>query len=1139
MRFLVSIIIILLLTPSAMAQSSNDRCRWIREYNTPVYLDSLLVKPGSVTLNNETAEIISLEVAGKYIIRYTGPADSLRVCYKVLPLNLSRRYSHRTLAVYDSAALFTAGQQPGPLALMAHEELFPTEGIRKSGAIARGISFGNNQDVFVNSTLNLNLDGKLTDNLNIRASITDQNIPFQPEGNTQQLQDFDNVFIELYNEKVSVTAGDVVLRQQPGHFLRYYKNVQGGLGRISYQLGEGTATSSLGVSVAKGKFETTFITPREGVLGPYRIPGPEGQNFVIVLANSERVYLDGELLQRGFNLDYVIDYNAAQITFTNRVLITEFSRIRIDYEYSDQNYSRAIVAASHEQQSGKWTISAQAYSEADNRNQPLLIELDDEDKQQLSEAGDNLDQAVTSGVDSVAFSNEEVLYARRDTVNLSGEPVTAYVYSVDPSEAHYRIRFTQGGPNSGDYVPDRAVANGRIYKWVTPVDGVPQGNYSPSVPLPAPNKRQMATVGVSYQAGAHETVYTETAFSRYDRNLFSEKDSDDNDGMAILAGIRSEGRNLGSGYKLEAFTDAEWDHRNFSRIDRFRPIEFNRDWNFSPVKDTTQAAERILRAGVGAVRDNDRLVRYQLTYRNRDGFVDGFQHTAVVRQTWKKLQAAGDVFHMTNNTDDISAAWLRINTDLSYRHRLIVPGYRFRLDHNVIDSGERDSSYMYFDEHIAYLRSGEESPVTFDAQYSYRQDKRPFDGILLDYSTAHTTRMAVQKDWEKQHLQLTATYRVLDLAAQEVREETISGRMDWRGSFLENAIRGDVTYSISNSQELRREYVYISVPPGQGTHTWRDLNGDNVQDLNEFFIAQNPDERNYAKIFVPTDEFITAFQNLLVAQVQLAAPRSWSKAGGIRHLLSKFSNNTSWTADTKTTSDDLSDKLFAFARPLDASLILAERSVLRSTFFFNRSHAVYGAEFSVFDARNKQLLTNGFESQETQDYQLTLRYNPSRVINFKVGSSRGSRLSSSDFLENRNFLVDQFGLSPEVAWQPGNTTRFILRYQYEYKENNEEEAADAWSQLNSWQMEFRYNRAVNSALNARFNLINIEFEGDTNTPLGYELLNALNPGRNMTWSVNWQQRIAKGLQLSLIYDGRVSENTRVIHTGRVQVSALF
>ena len=73
------------------------------------------------------------------------------------------------------------------------------------------------------------MDGKLDDNLFVSAVITDQNIPYQPEGNTQQIRDFDNVFIKLYNDKFDLTVGDIVLQQpeNAGYFLRYFKNIQG------------------------------------------------------------------------------------------------------------------------------------------------------------------------------------------------------------------------------------------------------------------------------------------------------------------------------------------------------------------------------------------------------------------------------------------------------------------------------------------------------------------------------------------------------------------------------------------------------------------------------------------------------------------------------------------------------------------------------------------------------------------------------------------------------------------------------------------------------------------------------------------------------------------------------------------------
>lgn len=332
-----------------VAQTSNLRAKTIENDGNIIKLDTLSIYPNSfeIRCNGQLLKF------GEYKLNYAEASVQLfidcpllDVIYRVLPMDLSKVYAKRDTSIIYSEEKgmrerFLIGTNE------ANADIFGGVGLNKSGSISRGISFGNNQDLGVNSSLNLELSGQIAPNLKLLASVTDDNLPIQADGNTNTLQEFDKVFIQIYNDRFKLIAGDFWLEKPEGYFLKYKKRGQGLT--LNYRWTKDTTkvwNTELSGALSKGKFQRQIVQGVEGNQGPYRLRGAENEPFIIVLSGTEKVYIDGRLKERGQEFDYVINYNTAEVTFTSRNQITKDSRIVVEFQYSDQNYARSLIQTS-------------------------------------------------------------------------------------------------------------------------------------------------------------------------------------------------------------------------------------------------------------------------------------------------------------------------------------------------------------------------------------------------------------------------------------------------------------------------------------------------------------------------------------------------------------------------------------------------------------------------------------------------------------------------------------------------------------------------------------------------------------------------------------------------------------------------
>ncbi|MEM9830726.1 MAG: hypothetical protein AAF944_08805 [Bacteroidota bacterium] len=1183
-------------------------CRTLPYSPDSVWLDSLSIVPKSLQVIVENDTLSADQVYYNYSSGYltvdlapTSPVNKMTVCYRRLPFGLHQVHARRDLSVYDSTALFQEiryADRYANRALSAQETLISTPELQKSGSLSRGISFGNRQDVFVNAALNLQLEGKLTDDLSIRAAITDQNVPMQPDGTTQQLQQFDNIFIEFSHKYATLTVGDVQLHPtstkltdasrnsslfaQSGqsYFSKYRRNGQGGVLQSRFLLGK--AQTTVAATLAKGKFVSVNLAVQEGVQGPYRLNAfsggdTEAGRMFYILANSEKIYHNGELLRRGFDQDYTIDYNLGEITFTPRVVLTRFSRVVADYEYAQRSYSRSILTANHRQTHQRVSFSVDFYQQSDHARQPIGLALTPENYQQLSEAGDELTNQQVLAVDTVtqpsnnlAYGNQQadipgvgnvyqVLYAQRDTI-INGESYSYFVFSQG-DDAIYRPRFSQVGEGRGNYREKNSAVNGKVFEWIAPQSGVPQGNYEPVQQLPAPQRQRLLSINTEVSLTKHDQLYTEWAVSERNLNTLSRLDSEDDHGNAFIIGYRRPLRPLFSGadYQWSQQIQLEYTDRYFQAIDPFRSVDFERDWS-SPLNlnQLPLTDDRIIRSKTQLVKNVHNRFQYQWVNRQRGDWQQGQQHSVEAAQEWAGFRLVGNGFLMQSRYPQQQASWKRLKIDVYRPTRWINPGYTYRWEENEVRNTETDSvlfSAEHYDEHQWYLAKGDSIQGTFRLDYRVRNNRLPLAGEMR---SREQVRM-VQADWNKhlgeQHaLRMNLTYRRATPRQPELWQtqpeadilaQTIMGQADWKGSLLKRALQMSVVYSVANGREIRRDFIYVRVPTGEGMFTWRDANNNGIEELDEFFEARYWDERNYVRVLVPGNDYIQAFTNQLQYRLKAQFPQQWHESSGIKSVLARFSNVTHGQMMQKQTDQSLLARVLPGYSVAEEELLSAKETV-RSTLFFNRKEPRWGAEAGLRVTRWKQLLQQGNEDRSSKTYRSQLRYQWNRKWKVLISGQQSRRkyflTTPSSGSSARNFNIISRQLSPELHWQPHLDTRVVARTSWTNKINTlaispESPREEATLQSVGW--EIQRSRVLKHNVSATLEWLRIDYNASASDAIAYEMLEGLLPGNNARWSVNLQQQLLQGLQLTLNYQGRKSPEQAAIHSGSVSVRALF
>jgi hypothetical protein len=1192
----------ILLPDTARAQFSNLRQSVIDARMPLQKLDSLSIAPPLISaadLNTgQKLDLRFFSLQNNFLrtdtaaLRAACPdCRNILLRYRVLPFNAAAPVSRLDTAAIRRRILNDAIEfdyepyQPA-------KPLWEQSGITSAGAYTRGLSFGNSQNLVFNSNLNLQLDGKLGNDLELSAALSDNSIPLQPDGTTRQLQEFDRIFIQIKRKNATLTAGDFDLARPAAgaYFSNYFKRLQGAMVAVE-NIGfgkNGGANKTPGAlraaaAISRGKFARQLIQGQEGNQGPYRLQGAEGERFIIVLAGTEKVFADGQLLRRGLEDDYIIDYNLGEITFTPRRLITKDIRIIVEFEYAVQTYLRSTVAANARWELPRAKFYFNLYSEQDSRNNGGAQELSAAERSRLAEVGDDLRNAFAPGIDTLeTFDPSRVLYRAVDTV-VCGQLRQMLVYSTSPDSARYAARFTEVPAGEGNYVLALTAANGRVFRWSAPdpLTCRPTGNFEPIVRLVAPETRQLYTLAADLQPTKNAKLQAELALSNRDLNRFSPLGNTNNLGAAGMLGwqqLFGWGGKTPSEHKFRAQAAAHYEFtaRDFRPLNPYRPAEFVRDWNIGAGQDTT--AEHLGRISLSVARKNLGDVRYEFGGFRREGFYEGLRHLGAWRFQKQGWDFSGEINRLGSQGTAEQTVFSRPKGDFSktlFWRKDTLPVVKIGLyaereknTRRATGADTLSASSFWYDLLRFYAKTPDDlGRWQLGGYVSQRNDYAPnglffgqntlardvnFNGAWNNTTPRRGSPAVLAPPKSSQQLAWTLTLRRLRILAPELTNETPQttwlGRVDYSLGVWKNALQSSTGYELGSGQSPRIEFNYLAVNPGEGQYTWVDRNRDSILQVDEMEIAVFQDQANYVRVAVTSPDYVRT-NNVALNQTLRFEPRLlWPTARkGWRRRLGRLSTQSTLQLSRRTFDNAAKVRAWDPFQSNIADTTLATLSAAwRNILFINRAQPAWDASLSAGDNRSQLALSTGFEQRRVQDYALHLRSNLSARWSAEADVENSIRSSENQAFSTRNYRIEGWELGPKTTWLPSRGFRVVAQVKWQNSRNTLPTAERA--RQGNFSTEITWNPAAKpnaqgfraaTSLRLKGTYADVNYTGEANSAVAFAMLEGLQDGKNYLWNLGLDRQLSKSMQLNLSYEGRKTGANRVIHVGRAQVRAVF
>lgn len=1117
---------------------------------SPVNDYSIDYRNGIVTLSNKLFSDYNLDTNRDY---------NLRIFYDVFPFNFSDEYSNfETITSIDEKSgdsVIVATQRSG-----LFENIFEGTDLEKSGTLFRGFTIGSNRDLSVNSGFRLQMKGNLSDDIQITAALTDESTPIQPEGNTTRIQELDKVFIEIKGNNLSSTLGDIELNFDSGEFFNFQRKIQGVKGTGDFGFSDVLLTGA----VSRGKFSTNSFNGIDGVQGPYRLVGADNELNILVLSGTEKVFLDGVQMTRGQNADYVIDYGIGEVTFTNRRPITNFSRIVVDFEYSDRRYSRTLLGGNTNLQflNNTLDVGFSYVNEFDSKDNTIDFELSAEDREILSEAGNDRNKAVKSGVSFVGVDPNTGLglglYAKRDTVTNTGN-ISFYEYAPGTDSSLYNVQFSFVGSGRGSY--NRRSSLEYIFT------GQGFGNYDTIVFIPIPTAYQIAGVNLNFSPFRDKSfsINVESAYSLLDGNLFSESPVANVDGVAFNSSINFAKPNVNIlGIEFKSFSAKLLNrtvNKAFNSLDRLNSVEFLRDYN---VIDSTKKTENLTQ-GDFKINYND-LVDLDLNFSQlrRGSAFNSFRNIGTVKVIGDSAGLPNVTYrveYISSNDDDnfVKGNWIKNAGLASWNKQLgsadgnnpvlqFSFGFNSELRENVLTSSGRDSlqfGSFSFQEYIP--RIDLKSVLDFDvfAEFKYRNDDDVNSGSLFDLSNTYEQRYGLVYRGLR-WLSVASDVSIRDRKFSEqagllgnTDNNTVLIKSQIRFDPFQDAIRADVFYDVSSERTAKIERIFVRVPPGEGNYQYLgDIYGGGLNNENNFQLVNFGGD--FVRLNIPTDELFPTVDLRTTFRVNMRPHRFFNITGDdfLSSLFKNIRTESFFRVDEKSRDPETSNIYFMnFGTFLNDSNTLQGTQLFQQDVNFFENNPEYSLRLRYIQQKGFNQFASGNErlTNIQRSARLRIGLTPDVSIQMDFLNKVDNNAAPNNLLRNRAIVSD--GVSFDFTYKPVQQIEsgFIVSFT---KAVDDFPQVPTDANINQQILRFVYSLLGTGRIRAEIERNDVTLNKDIFS-IPYELTSGKVDGKSYFWRAVFDYNISRNLQASITYDGRKEGFRRVIHEGRAQFTAFF